>query len=134
MNAALDGSAVTTPAASRSVPGRGFRLTARVFWDLAIYMVGLGLAVGLVFPPFATALGVPDAYAERMWSRAACLVAGSRAWRSSAPTPVRAPTSAGRDQPPSSVPTPVSVRSTAGIPPRSAPLSAVRRRPERPRG
>jgi diguanylate cyclase (GGDEF)-like protein/PAS domain S-box-containing protein len=57
-------------------PGPGFRLTARVFWDLAIYMVGLGLAVGLVFPPFATALGVPSAYAERMSFRAACLIAG----------------------------------------------------------
>ncbi len=39
-------------------------------------MVGLGLAVGLVFPPFATAMGVPGVYAERMWFRAACLVAG----------------------------------------------------------
>jgi diguanylate cyclase (GGDEF)-like protein/PAS domain S-box-containing protein len=57
-------------------PGPGFRLTARVFWDLAIYMVGFGLAVGLVFPPFATALGVPSAYAERGWFRAACLIAG----------------------------------------------------------
>jgi diguanylate cyclase (GGDEF)-like protein/PAS domain S-box-containing protein len=56
--------------------GPGFRLTARVFWDLAIYMVGFGLAVGLVFPPFATALGVPAVYAERTWFRAACLIAG----------------------------------------------------------
>src|SRR4051794_19163106 len=39
-------------------------------------MVGFGLAVGLVFPPFASALGVPAAYAERMWFRAACLIAG----------------------------------------------------------
>jgi PAS domain S-box-containing protein len=54
----------------------GFRLTARVFWDLAIYMVTLGLIVGLVFPPFATALGVPGAYAGRMWFRTACLAAG----------------------------------------------------------
>ncbi len=57
-------------------PGPGFRLTARVFWDLAVYMVGFGLAVGLVFPPFATALGVPSVYAERMSFRAACLIAG----------------------------------------------------------
>jgi diguanylate cyclase (GGDEF)-like protein/PAS domain S-box-containing protein len=51
-------------------------LTARVFWDLAVYMVGLGLVVGVVFPPFATALGVPGAYANRVWFRAACLAAG----------------------------------------------------------
>ncbi|WP_143425097.1 putative bifunctional diguanylate cyclase/phosphodiesterase [Geodermatophilus pulveris] len=65
-----------TAARGRGGRGPGFRLTARVFWDLAIYMVGLGLAVGLVFPPFATALGVPGVYAERSWFRAACLIAG----------------------------------------------------------
>jgi diguanylate cyclase (GGDEF)-like protein/PAS domain S-box-containing protein len=67
--------AAATPGGSAG-PGPGFRLTARVFWDLAIYMVGLGLAVGLVFPPFATALGVPSVYAHRIWFRAACLIAG----------------------------------------------------------
>ncbi|WP_136697205.1 putative bifunctional diguanylate cyclase/phosphodiesterase [Geodermatophilus dictyosporus] len=80
MNATLDSSVPGpgTGAADAGGPGRGpgFRLTARVFWDLAVYMVGLGLAVGLVFPPFATALGVPGAYAERVWFRAACLIAG----------------------------------------------------------
>jgi diguanylate cyclase (GGDEF)-like protein len=55
---------------------RGFRLTSRLFWDMAIYMVGLGLVVGLIFPPFAVLLGVPDAYAERPVFRFACLVAG----------------------------------------------------------
>jgi diguanylate cyclase (GGDEF)-like protein len=55
---------------------RAFRLTSRVFWDLAVYMVGLGLVVGVIFPPFATILGVPDAYAGRPSFRAACLVAG----------------------------------------------------------
>ncbi|MGY1686798.1 putative bifunctional diguanylate cyclase/phosphodiesterase [Geodermatophilus sp. SYSU D00867] len=55
---------------------RGFRLTSRVFWDLAVWMVGLGIAVGLVFPPFATGLGVPAQYADRPVFRAACLVAG----------------------------------------------------------
>jgi diguanylate cyclase (GGDEF)-like protein/PAS domain S-box-containing protein len=65
------------PAAAVARDGTpGFRLTARVFWDLAIYMVGFGLAVGLVFPPFATTLGVPAVHAERPWFRAACLVAG----------------------------------------------------------
>jgi diguanylate cyclase (GGDEF)-like protein len=55
---------------------RRFRLTTRVFWDLAVYMVGLGLVVGLIFPPFATLLGVPQAYAGRPWFRVACLGAG----------------------------------------------------------
>jgi diguanylate cyclase (GGDEF)-like protein/PAS domain S-box-containing protein len=69
----VDGS---TASGGPAGPGTGFRLTARVFWDLAIYMVGFGLTVGLVFPPFATALGVPSVHAERMGFRAACLVAG----------------------------------------------------------
>jgi len=47
-----------------------------VFWDLAIYMVGFGLVVGLVFPPFATVLGVPERYAGRTSFQLACLVAG----------------------------------------------------------
>ncbi|MDP5185097.1 EAL domain-containing protein [Blastococcus sp. BMG 814] len=55
---------------------RGLRLTSRVFWDLAVWMVGLGIAVGLVFPPFATGLGVPAQYAERPVFKAACLGAG----------------------------------------------------------
>ncbi|WNV75386.1 EAL domain-containing protein [Geodermatophilus sp. DSM 44513] len=55
---------------------RGFRLTNRVFWDLAVSMVGLGLAVGLVFPPFAVWLGVPSAVATRPLFQVACLVAG----------------------------------------------------------
>jgi diguanylate cyclase (GGDEF)-like protein/PAS domain S-box-containing protein len=64
------GRAVTTPRR------RGVRLTSRVFWDLAVYMVGLGLAVGVIFPPFATVLGVPSSYATRGTFVAACLVAG----------------------------------------------------------
>src|SRR3954454_2194268 len=55
---------------------RGFRLTSRVFWDMAIYMVGLGLVVGLVFPPFALLLGVSEAIAHRPLFRSACLLAG----------------------------------------------------------
>jgi len=55
---------------------RPFRLTNRVFWDLAIYMVSLGLVVGVIFPPFATLLGVPGVYAQRPSFRFACLVAG----------------------------------------------------------
>ena len=55
---------------------RGFRLTSRVFWDLAVFMVSLGLVVGVIFPPFATLLGVPGSYAGRPVFRAACLAAG----------------------------------------------------------
>jgi diguanylate cyclase (GGDEF)-like protein/PAS domain S-box-containing protein len=39
-------------------------------------MVGLGIAVGMVFPPFATGLGVPAEYATRPVFQAACLGAG----------------------------------------------------------
>lgn len=52
------------------------RLTRRVFWDLAVYMVGLGLAVGVVFPPFAILLGVPGRVAARPVFVLACLGAG----------------------------------------------------------
>src|SRR4051794_4289173 len=55
---------------------RAFRLTSRVFWDMAIYMVGLGLVVGVVFPPFALLLGVPETITERPIFRSACLLAG----------------------------------------------------------
>lgn len=37
------------------------RLTARVFTDLAIWMMSFGLVIGLVFPPFLTLLGLPPA-------------------------------------------------------------------------
>ena len=35
------------------------RLTTRVFADLAVWMTGLGLAIGLIFPPFCLLLGLP---------------------------------------------------------------------------
>ena len=35
------------------------RLTSKVFTDLAIWMMGFGLAIGLVFPPFCLVLGLP---------------------------------------------------------------------------
>jgi diguanylate cyclase (GGDEF)-like protein len=38
------------------------RLTKRVFTDLAIWMTGLGLVMGLAFPFFVVALGVPATY------------------------------------------------------------------------
>jgi two-component system, cell cycle response regulator len=36
------------------------RLTSRVFTDLAIWMTGFGLLIGLAFPPFCLALGLPS--------------------------------------------------------------------------
>ena len=39
------------------------RITTRVFRDLAIWMTGLGLLMGVVFPFFVVALGVPSSYA-----------------------------------------------------------------------
>jgi diguanylate cyclase (GGDEF)-like protein len=38
------------------------RLTTRVFTDLAIWMIGLGLVMGIVFPFFVMAFGVPSTY------------------------------------------------------------------------
>jgi two-component system cell cycle response regulator len=55
----------TVPAATTEVESHTPlpRLTRRVFHDLAIWMVGLGLLTGLVFPPFVLLLGLP---AERV--------------------------------------------------------------------
>jgi diguanylate cyclase (GGDEF)-like protein len=60
----------------RRLHRRVFRLTSRVFWDMAIYMVGLGLVMGLIFPPFVVLLGVPETFAYRSVFRIACLMAG----------------------------------------------------------
>jgi diguanylate cyclase (GGDEF)-like protein len=52
------------------------RLTSRVFTDLAIWMIGFGLIIGIVFPPFCLLLGLP---AERVLTPlffASTLVAG----------------------------------------------------------
>ncbi|MGZ8626833.1 MAG: diguanylate cyclase [Actinomycetota bacterium] len=46
--------------AGRGPRDRSFpRLTRKVFWDLAIWMIAFGLLAGFVFPPFSIALGVP---------------------------------------------------------------------------
>jgi two-component system, cell cycle response regulator len=37
------------------------RLTSRVFTDLAVWMMGFGLLIGLIFPPFCLLLGLPAA-------------------------------------------------------------------------
>lgn len=36
------------------------RLTSRVFTDLAIWMTGFGIVIGLIFPPFCLLFGLPS--------------------------------------------------------------------------
>ena len=55
---------------------RGLRLTGRIFLDLAVAMVVLGVAVGLAFPAFVRLLGVPDRYVADSAFAAACVGAG----------------------------------------------------------
>ena len=51
------------------------RLTRKVFTDLAIWMTGLGLVVGLVFPFFVMLMGVPTDLVT-WWFVEACMSAG----------------------------------------------------------
>ncbi len=55
------------------------RITRKVFYDLAIWMVGFGLLIGLVFPFFVVLLGVPSEIALKKVFYAACLGAGALA-------------------------------------------------------
>ncbi len=57
---------------SESMP----RLTTSVFHDLALWMAGFGLAIGLVFPPFVVALGVAASVAISVPCFVACVGAG----------------------------------------------------------
>ncbi len=52
------------------------RLTSRVFTDLSIWMMGFGLLVGLVFPPFCLLLGLPNARVMTPLFYASTMVAG----------------------------------------------------------
>jgi diguanylate cyclase (GGDEF)-like protein len=52
------------------------RLTSRVFTDLAIWMMGFGLLIGLVFPPFCLLLGLPDTRVMTPMFYTSTLVAG----------------------------------------------------------
>lgn len=52
------------------------RLTRKVFTDLAIWMIGLGLLMGIVFPFFVVVMGVPTEQALTSWFFAACMTAG----------------------------------------------------------
>lgn len=52
------------------------RLTKKVFSYLAIWMIGLGLAMGVVFPFFMVLMGVPAQMVLTPWFFAACMGAG----------------------------------------------------------
>ncbi len=52
------------------------RLTKRVFADLAIYMMGFGVIIGLFFPVFLILLGVPSSLALAPWFFLICIAAG----------------------------------------------------------
>jgi diguanylate cyclase (GGDEF)-like protein len=52
------------------------RITQKIFVDLTIFMIGLGVIVGLVFPFFCTLLGFPKEIVFRPLFFLACVVAG----------------------------------------------------------
>jgi diguanylate cyclase (GGDEF)-like protein len=52
------------------------RITRKIFNDLAIWMIGFGIIVGIVFPFFAKAFGVRTEIAYSPWFFAACIAAG----------------------------------------------------------
>jgi two-component system, cell cycle response regulator len=52
------------------------RLTRRVFTVLAIFMMGFGLLMGIVFPPFVVLLGMPAENAFSPLFMGACIAAG----------------------------------------------------------
>ncbi|WP_320128452.1 GGDEF domain-containing protein [uncultured Sphaerochaeta sp.] len=52
------------------------RLTKKVFSDLAIWMMGFGLIVGLVFPFFMFFLGIPREITFSWWFFLVCMIAG----------------------------------------------------------
>lgn len=52
------------------------RITRKVFTDLAIFMIGLGLCIGLIFPGFMLILGIPKMYVLTVPFFVSCIVAG----------------------------------------------------------
>jgi diguanylate cyclase (GGDEF)-like protein len=52
------------------------RLTRKVFNDLAFWMIGLGMLIGVVFPFFVAAFGIPSTYVLTPWFFGACIAAG----------------------------------------------------------
>jgi two-component system, cell cycle response regulator len=52
------------------------RITRKVFSDLAIWMVGFGVVIGVVFPFFVTLMGIPWKMVITPWFFITCMVAG----------------------------------------------------------
>ena len=52
------------------------RITQKVFNDLGIWMIGLGLLMGVIFPFFVVLMGVPSEMVFTPWFFAACMGAG----------------------------------------------------------
>ncbi|MDD3366227.1 MAG: hypothetical protein PHS67_03070 [Sphaerochaetaceae bacterium] len=52
------------------------RITKKVFNDLALWMMGFGLLVGVIFPFFMSLLGVSNTITHALWFRFACIFAG----------------------------------------------------------
>lgn len=52
------------------------RMTKKVFSDLAIWMMGFGMLVGIIFPFFMLVLGIPSSIALSWWFFLVCMIAG----------------------------------------------------------
>jgi len=52
------------------------RLTRKVFNDLSLWMMGLGLVIGIVFPFFVSWVGIPSDIVLTPWFFVACITAG----------------------------------------------------------
>jgi two-component system, cell cycle response regulator len=71
----LASAAHLAPAATRGIELMR-RLTRRAFTVLAIFMMGFGLLMGIVFPPFVVLLGMPAENAFSPLFMGACIAAG----------------------------------------------------------
>ncbi|MFA5514511.1 MAG: diguanylate cyclase, partial [Sphaerochaetaceae bacterium] len=52
------------------------RITKNIFTDLAIFMIGFGLTVGIVFPFFMVAMKIPTSYIFTFGFISSCIIAG----------------------------------------------------------
>lgn len=52
------------------------RITKKVFTDLSIFMIGLGLLIGIIFPFFVSWMGIPREFVFKPWFFVACITAG----------------------------------------------------------
>src|SRR5690554_4867717 len=52
------------------------RITKNIFTDLAIFMIGFGLVVGIVFPFFMLVMKIPSSYILTTQFVLSCIIAG----------------------------------------------------------